>query len=193
MGRKTWESIPPKFQPLKGRLNVVLRRSFVGDENRGSQGNSPASEAADLGKGVLSSGSLEGALALLASQEYSSRVETVFVIGGGQVCVHSQSALCPSQRDHSPNVVRGRRSTRKLSSRSCAAPFTSHESTLILNATRSSQPRIRPCTGSGPPASRARTAAFATSFCATREAQPTSRRSCHLRSPARMRSTRCRP
>lgn len=27
MGRKTWESIPKKFQPLSGRLNIVLTRS----------------------------------------------------------------------------------------------------------------------------------------------------------------------
>jgi len=26
MGRKTWESLPPRFRPLPGRLNIVITR-----------------------------------------------------------------------------------------------------------------------------------------------------------------------
>ena len=65
MGRKTWESIPPKFRPLKDRTNVVLTRSPY-----------PVQE-----EGVHVSSSLEEAVRLLQSME---KTGDVFVIGGGE-------------------------------------------------------------------------------------------------------------
>lgn len=70
MGRNTWESIPEKFRPLPGRLNVVLSRSI---------------KSIDSHDEVIVSDSLDAALALLASPPHSTNVESVFVIGGGQV------------------------------------------------------------------------------------------------------------
>ncbi|WP_295003516.1 dihydrofolate reductase [uncultured Dechloromonas sp.] len=62
MGRKTWESLPPRFRPLPGRRNIVISRQ--------PDYAAPGAELAD---------SLEAALALAAS------TETAFVIGGEQI------------------------------------------------------------------------------------------------------------
>ncbi|KEF52502.1 uncharacterized protein A1O9_11344 [Exophiala aquamarina CBS 119918] len=52
MGRKTWESIPSKFRPLAGRLNVVITRGKVKELGRRIleeiQGRSESWEAQDL-------------------------------------------------------------------------------------------------------------------------------------------------
>ncbi|XP_047327741.1 bifunctional dihydrofolate reductase-thymidylate synthase-like [Impatiens glandulifera] len=72
MGRKTWESIPTKYRPLPGRLNVVLT-------TRGGSYDIVTSED------VVKCGSLPTALNFLAESSISSKIERVFVIGGGEV------------------------------------------------------------------------------------------------------------
>lgn len=87
MGRKTWESIPPRFRPLPDRVNVVLSRGAGNDENVNVNGASSPQRAAGLSslKGAHVSSSLKGALRLLSGPDMRCKIETVFVIGGGQV------------------------------------------------------------------------------------------------------------
>jgi dihydrofolate reductase len=74
MGRKTWESVPSKQQPLPGRLNVVISRG-----------------APTMPDGVVCAPSLDDALALAAP-----RVAGLFVIGGAQI--YAQAFAHPSMR-----------------------------------------------------------------------------------------------
>ena len=64
MGRRTWESLPPRFRPLPGRLNVVLTRDAHWNTHE---------------KGVLRFTSIESALENLKSNP------DVWVIGGAQI------------------------------------------------------------------------------------------------------------
>ncbi|WP_136587927.1 dihydrofolate reductase [Microbacterium hydrothermale] len=61
MGRRTWESLPPRFRPLPGRRNIVVSRSTEW-----------AAEGADR------AASLDDALRLAAGDE-------VWIIGGGML------------------------------------------------------------------------------------------------------------
>jgi len=62
MGRKTWDSLPPKFRPLPGRLNIVVTRD--------------AHWQAD---GAARAGSLQEAVALCPADT------DAWVIGGAQI------------------------------------------------------------------------------------------------------------
>jgi dihydrofolate reductase len=62
MGRKTWDSVPPRFRPLPGRRNVVITR-----------------QAGWNAAGAERAGSLQDALAICAGEPQ------VWVIGGGEI------------------------------------------------------------------------------------------------------------
>ena len=65
MGRKTWESLPQKFCPLPGRVNMVLSKEG----------------GLSLPSGVLGAQSLDDALKQLSAPN----IENIFVIGGAQI------------------------------------------------------------------------------------------------------------
>lgn len=67
MGRKTWDSLPPKFRPLPGRTNIVITRQPDWKEN----GAEPAASLAD-------------ALKICA------RSEEVWIIGGAQIYAQAE-------------------------------------------------------------------------------------------------------
>ncbi|KAF7865914.1 hypothetical protein EAF04_006078 [Stromatinia cepivora] len=81
MGRKTWESIPPKFRPLANRANYMISRT-----------QTPNSSEVDLGPDAHSATSLTDALEKLGSRAQSNtnndnekEIDRVFIIGGGQI------------------------------------------------------------------------------------------------------------
>ena len=69
MGRKTWDSLPEKFKPLPGRLNVILSR------NLSIHIHLPLVYA-----------ELDAALNALSVME---DIEEIFVIGGAQIFSHA--------------------------------------------------------------------------------------------------------
>jgi dihydrofolate reductase len=62
MGRKTWDSLPPRFRPLPGRSNIVVTRQSLWEE-----------------QGALRAGSLDEAASICASHA------NVWVLGGAEI------------------------------------------------------------------------------------------------------------
>jgi dihydrofolate reductase len=68
MGRKTWESLPPKFRPLPGRVNIVVSR---------------APQSLTLPSGTYAAGSIDEALSL--AERVSDPERIIWIIGGAEV------------------------------------------------------------------------------------------------------------
>ena len=69
MGRKTWESLPPRFRPLPGRRNIVVTRQ-----------NEYAASGAEVAD------SLKNALNLASTvTDGNTEPTTAFIIGGEQI------------------------------------------------------------------------------------------------------------
>lgn len=66
MGRKTWDSLPPKFRPLPGRTNIVLTRQEKWHEN-----------------GVKTAPDMREAL--LYCEQIEPAPHAVWIIGGAQI------------------------------------------------------------------------------------------------------------
>ncbi|KAF8609458.1 hypothetical protein BDV93DRAFT_518273 [Ceratobasidium sp. AG-I] len=85
MGRKSWESIPPKFRPLKGRLNVVI--SSQAELKLDGTGTATGAGAEATPTPVLAN-SLNEALSYLSNLPASSppfKLRNIFIIGGASI------------------------------------------------------------------------------------------------------------
>lgn len=87
MGRKTWQSIPPKFRPLPKRLNIVLSRNST----------------LPVPEGVLLANNLDQALSFFVADD---KLENCFIIGGAnlyeQAIIHKDCDLLYLTDIHQP-------------------------------------------------------------------------------------------
>ncbi|KAK9458482.1 dihydrofolate reductase-like domain-containing protein [Lipomyces oligophaga] len=74
MGRKTWDSIPPRFRPMKDRQNIILSRT-----------------SEQFHPGVKTYSSLSAAVSALKSQ--TPPPSAIFVIGGAEIYREALSTL----------------------------------------------------------------------------------------------------
>ena len=93
MGRKTWDSIPPKFRPLRDRINVVVSRSKTAQD---------LVEHACSEEVLLVTPNIADALSALEKLQWDGKVEVgkTFVIGGSEIyrtTMEQEGLIAPGQ------------------------------------------------------------------------------------------------
>ncbi|QAV69008.1 dihydrofolate reductase [Salinibacterium sp. UTAS2018] len=79
MGRKTWDSLNPRFRPLPGRRNIVITRQ--------EEWNAPGAEVAHTVTSALELAAASAASSdrVAADRAQKDVAETVWVIGGAEI------------------------------------------------------------------------------------------------------------
>jgi len=88
MGRRTWDSLPPRFRPLPGRTNVVVTRQpgwAPGEQAAGGPVPDGGRPAGEVGAPVRVAGSVDEALAAAREAARDSGSGEVWVMGGAQL------------------------------------------------------------------------------------------------------------
>lgn len=82
MGRRTWDSVPPRFRPLPGRRNIVLSRQ-AGWQAPGAERAASLDDALRLAQGkarvfVIGGGALYAAALALADELWLTEIDAAF-------------------------------------------------------------------------------------------------------------------